>query len=508
MPMLVLCSPVHGRLLVAGKPISKIKVVQRWQWLGEDDGTAETITDAKGRFQFPQVSRRSSRAPKDVLLIQDLEATYRGKTVSLWNLTRQDLEANGELGGAPIELTADLDDAPKEVKLPVGPGKRAIITGLATFRHPYLEQWERVRARLKPAGVGRALKAFLASPEGVNGLAAFFPAVGATHRRVAEIVSVSEVKLEDGALYAAIDQGRYALEETARFVGATTRAKVLMRLDSGEEVAAGFFAWAVLLPLDERGAPRWEAHFADRWEVDTRDWIRQQARSQLAFPQVAQLVRRGLQASPGAQVREAVGTGALTVDAVEVDSVEIDGVKDDWAILNALVRTTLRVGKRAEHPRVRAFLTVQLASLGGSEYRLSPGKDAPTFRPFRFGVTLTTDKPGYARGEKILLRFDVENLMGTPQKFLRWHTPFEGFRNDFLDVQPSGGGEPVPYQGILASRAPPGPSAYLTLAPGEKATSSIELTEAYPVEKPGAYVVRYKPLDAVWAGEARFSVRR
>lgn len=530
----VLFSPVKGQLLAGGKPVAKREVVQRWQWLGVDEGETRVVTDADGRFSFPEVSVRKLRAPKDVLLVQDLEVLHQGQKVSLWNLTRQSLGESGahaELGGTPIELLADLDQQPREVKLPIDPDTLSTVSGVATFRHPYFERWERTRRQVTDEGVAQALKSYLSSEEGAKGLAAFFPAVGQTRRVVSKVVGVSEVKLEDGFLFSG-DDGHYAVREAPRFVGFTTRAKVALELDSGEALTVGFFAWKLLLPLDGEGKPKWEARFRDRWEVDARDWVRKQAEALLVPAKAADLVRAQLPLTPGEQLLEAVGaksgekrgdkagtksrdkTGdpALTVKGVEVSAVKIDGIKDDWAVLNVLGQARLEVSGREERPRFRAFLSVQLASLAGPEYRLSPGKDAPHFRAFPFAVALEMDKKVYAPGEKIVLRFQVENLMGTPQRFLKWHTPFEGFRNDFLDVERVGAGgggvgEKVEYSGILASRAPPGPEAYLTLKPGEKAKSEIEITEAYPVKAKGEYVLRYKPLDAVWADETRFTVR-
>ncbi|HSP79349.1 MAG TPA: hypothetical protein VLQ93_12515, partial [Myxococcaceae bacterium] len=303
--------------------------------------------------------------------------------------------------------------------------------------------------------------------------------------------------------------GHYAVREAPRFVGFTTRAKVELKLDSGEALKVGFFAWTLYLPIDETGKPTWEARFGGRWEVDTRDWVRQQAGSMLVPARVADLVRAQLQAAPGKEFLEAIGATSakeLVVEGVEVEEARLDGTKDDWATLNVLGRARLDVSGRKETPRFRGYLTVQLASLGGPEYRLSPGKDTPLFRVFRFGVKLRTDKKAYAPGEKIFLEFQVENLMGTPQRFLKWHTPFEGFRNDFLEIERVGG-EKVGYSGVMASRAPPGPDAYLKLNPGERANSEIEITQAYPVKAKGDYVLRYKPLDAVWADETRFTIR-
>ncbi len=502
-------SPVAGQILVGGKPVAELEVVQRFSWLSVDDGEAHTKTDAQGRFAFPAVSVRKLRAPKDVLIEQDIEVRYQGKQVSLWNLIKQNTDLEGELGG-PIELVADLDQPSRELKIPVAADSVAVLNGVATPRLPYLEKWERIRGQVTAQGVGRALKAFLASAEGMKGLSGFFPAIGDEHLRVAEVVSVQEVQLSDGFLFAEPESGHYAVREAPRFVGFTTRAQVGVRLESGEELTAKFFCWNLLLPLDAEGKPKYQATISDRWEVDTRDFLRQRAERALVPARVTALVRSCLQTNPGEDFLSAFGAktaSALSIEAAELKEVQVQAAKDDWALLSVFGQARGRAGKREAQHSFQGHLSVALASLGKPEYQLAAGQQAPRFEVYRFQVSLETDKKVYELGEKIVLIFRVENLMDSEQRFLKWHTPFEGFRNDFLDLQRIGGAT-VRYQGILASRAPPGEDSYLKIGPRQTATSQIEITEAYPVAERGDYVLRYKGLpQGILTGETRFSVR-
>lgn len=101
-------SPVNGRVLIGGKPVARVDVVQLWSWFFVEDGIAQVKADAEGRFQFPEVSLRKLRKVDEVMITQDIELKHGGNTVTLWNLTRQDTQLNGELGGKPIELVAEL----------------------------------------------------------------------------------------------------------------------------------------------------------------------------------------------------------------------------------------------------------------------------------------------------------------------------------------------------------------------------------------------------------------
>lgn len=91
------------------------------------------------------------------------------------------------------------------------------------------------------------------------------------------------------------------------------------------------------------------------------------------------------------------------------------------------------------------------------------------------------------------LSFAVENRGDRPFKFCMYHTPFEGFYSDMLEVV-GPDGAPVEFTGILAKRAEPTEEDYRTLAAGERATAEMtlaELAENYEMARPGTYRVRF-----------------
>lgn len=70
---------------------------------------------------------------------------------------------------------------------------------------------------------------------------------------------------------------------------------------------------------------------------------------------------------------------------------------------------------------------------------------------------------------------------------LKWHTPLEGFRNDFLKVYCDG--VEVPYEGMMMKRGNPDLASYDLLLPGSSVSGSVYLGEAYEISKPGKYRV-------------------
>lgn len=110
-----------------------------------------------------------------------------------------------------------------------------------------------------------------------------------------------------------------------------------------------------------------------------------------------------------------------------------------------------------------------------------PTSTLPTLSTEGLQILLADARPGE-------LTFTVNNPTDGPRTFCTYHTPFEGLRNDILVVRASG--QRVPYAGIMAKRAPPGPNDFRTLAPGEQASASFLLADGYTLD-PGTYNVLF-----------------
>jgi hypothetical protein len=107
-------------------------------------------------------------------------------------------------------------------------------------------------------------------------------------------------------------------------------------------------------------------------------------------------------------------------------------------------------------------------------------------------VTTMTVKEPVKVGSPVMVTFTVHNTSSKELKFLRWHTPFEGFKNSIFDIKNSKG-EEVRYKGIMAKRIMPPPAdAYMAVAAGKTVTGSIDLLTAYDLTAPGKYTIVYQ----------------
>ena len=93
--------------------------------------------------------------------------------------------------------------------------------------------------------------------------------------------------------------------------------------------------------------------------------------------------------------------------------------------------------------------------------------------------------------ESIPLHFTVFNPTNDTLRFTKYHTPFEGFMNNFLTITQADGQE-VPYIGPMAKRVmQPVPESYLTVAPHDSLSVNLDLKRGYRFEKKGAYSIEY-----------------
>ncbi|MER7046152.1 M35 family metallo-endopeptidase [Streptomyces jumonjinensis] len=98
-----------------------------------------------------------------------------------------------------------------------------------------------------------------------------------------------------------------------------------------------------------------------------------------------------------------------------------------------------------------------------------------------------TSAPAYTLAEPTLVTFTIENRGDTAVRFLVWGTPLEGTVTDCLDI--SCDGRPVEYDGRLVKRGDPTADQYVTIAPGESLTETVDISLAYPIDRPGEYTV-------------------
>lgn len=92
-------------------------------------------------------------------------------------------------------------------------------------------------------------------------------------------------------------------------------------------------------------------------------------------------------------------------------------------------------------------------------------------------------------GEAVDLSFTLTNNTDTSLYVLKWYTPLEGIAGEIFRVERDG--QPVPYQGILATRAAPSAEDYVRLEPGASASAEVNLATAYDFSQAGAYTIAF-----------------
>lgn len=110
--------------------------------------------------------------------------------------------------------------------------------------------------------------------------------------------------------------------------------------------------------------------------------------------------------------------------------------------------------------------------------------------PYQLSCTLSTDKKTYMPKEPVMLTFQITNKDKCDLYVLKWHTPLEGFRNNFLSILH--GNEEIKYKGIMAKRGNPVFDSYILVPSGDSVESRVDLCRAYDIEAPGRYSVKMK----------------
>ncbi len=507
----VVFSAVKGQVLLKNSPVADLELLQRWSWFGVDDGEARTKTDAEGRFSFPVVHARKFFAGDDIMVSQNLTVRYGNEMLHLWTHTRTSLGENGELGGHSIVLTAHLDQPEITSRVAIAPNAMASIDGVSTISHPYLEKLAQAEAALSEEKLSSALKHFLSTPEAMAKLKIPFAAIpGGVELRAVD--AISKVEFTDAALYTAPAPDRFAHNGEVKYVGAKLRAEVALSFQDGSVVNATFFTWSAFLPVSPDGRPSYEMQVDPEWEVTAREALKKQVNDKLVAAQLAALVDRMLNKRPPDARAEMLGFPGernVSFKNLRIDSFEVLSVYDGKAPISFKGGISIKRAAEETEQACTGSILLGTRSLAQEEYTFAGGKDSDfNFSAVGFRIVMATDKSKYSRSEKITLSFTVENLLNRKARYLPWHTPFEGFRNDFLLVKNIDTDQEIQYSGIMASRVGPQDDDYLQFEPNSSKSSTIEITQAYHITEPGRYSLSFKPLAMnVMSNQIEFVVR-
>jgi len=113
----------------------------------------------------------------------------------------------------------------------------------------------------------------------------------------------------------------------------------------------------------------------------------------------------------------------------------------------------------------------------------------PAHAAGEIAVTVTPDQPALGKGDDVNVTVTLTNTGNTPQRLLKWRTPFVPAEHALFQITRDG--LPVRYLGRHVKRAAPTEADYIVLAPGETRSARVELSKLYEMQVTGAYSVRY-----------------
>jgi hypothetical protein len=180
-----------------------------------------------------------------------------------------------------------------------------------------------------------------------------------------------------------------------------------------------------------------------------------------------------------------------------IDTVTPSYVKTEDNYVSVKVTGSFYADEHPDSYHFTVFLCISLASLKAGGAELVENSDCRILiRVPTFEYAIRMDRPEFSADDPVIMHFTVTNRLPKKNVFLIWHTPFEGFGNEFLDIIHVESGEAVQYEGILASRAAPSRKngSYIELDPEASRCATIDLREAYTFTRPGSYRVTFRQL--------------
>ena len=115
-------------------------------------------------------------------------------------------------------------------------------------------------------------------------------------------------------------------------------------------------------------------------------------------------------------------------------------------------------------------------------------------------VSVTPEQSSLGKGDEVNVTVTLTNTGSTPQRLLKWRTPFVPAEHALFQITRDG--QPVRYLGRHVKRAAPLDADYIVLAPGESRSARVELSSLYEMGVTGAYSVRYLTSNAAPSAKA------
>jgi len=119
--ILVLFSPIEGKLTFQGKPAAGAKIIRTVNWKDETGESDTFFSNEKGEFNIPVKSETAKISGlTQFVAYQTVEVIFQGKEVTIWRYGKMSKKLNAELGGKAVNLTCELTDDLVRVEVPDG----------------------------------------------------------------------------------------------------------------------------------------------------------------------------------------------------------------------------------------------------------------------------------------------------------------------------------------------------------------------------------------------------
>ncbi|MCG6202834.1 DUF4198 domain-containing protein [Psychromonas antarctica] len=116
-----LCPEVHGRITLEGKPLPGLDVYRSLTYGDDDELLEKELTDADGRFSFPEKNIRS-RKPGSMFdessIRQIIDVDYDGKRYLLWGTLAIGIIPNKALSEKLMTLNCEIQSSDEKRRFP------------------------------------------------------------------------------------------------------------------------------------------------------------------------------------------------------------------------------------------------------------------------------------------------------------------------------------------------------------------------------------------------------
>ncbi len=527
----ILFSEVNGKVLRKGKPVKGIEIEQRFTWLFVDDARFTTLTDNEGNYHFPAITsnKKQPRKEPDIFISQTLTANYKDKEIILWNTTKYDFLNMGELGGIPIKLTHELTAKSRNFMIPTFGPYLTNLDGIVNLDHHYVIDLELGQERVNryKKDLKKQLLSLLNTTEVLSALNKKFAHLQLQPHKILEFKKILEMKFDSFSLYKDPLCKEVSLKKN-HYAGFTFSGDLSVILSDGQSHKVHLYWSKAAIPLI--GEIKLQGDIS-AISLDNRKFLKNGVNAFLQKDKIADLVHKIISHSPNTELaylidehldladliyenKELPGSykPSYQIEELEIEKFSTSYVKTEEANAAVYIEGAFNVVGHPHRYQFGTTLCLPLSTLANDIYSIIKNEDCRiSFSVSNFAFELKMEQAEMKANRPLILHFTVTNLLPKRNIFLIWHTPFEGFGNNFLDITHLNSNTKIPYGGILASRAAPSREhgSYIELEAGESKSTTIDIREAYTLTKKGRYKITFRPLGGYGQdgfGETEFTL--